>query len=158
MADFYPKLIIYQIIALQCFYYLSMGCWLAACHVIFGSTLEMGQFFSYKVATASTFEGWNEIFAYFISGGFGSLLLVMVVGKAKKCMDFGVTLFLIHLLICTCYDGFPWSWEWWIPNLVGVVVMIVLGEYLCSRQELREIPLFAGLGGGGGTNSGDQNQ
>eukprot|EP00639_Heterosigma_akashiwo_P032864 CAMPEP_0194715500 /NCGR_PEP_ID=MMETSP0296-20130528/7257_1 /TAXON_ID=39354 /ORGANISM="Heterosigma akashiwo, Strain CCMP2393" /LENGTH=167 /DNA_ID=CAMNT_0039615397 /DNA_START=53 /DNA_END=556 /DNA_ORIENTATION=- len=151
MAEFYPKLIIYQIISLQCFYYLGMGLWLLACYVIFGSLLEIGQFFSYKraIGACSTWEGWNLMLTYLVSNGFVSLLLVLVVGKAKKCMDFGATLFLVHLLVCSMYGGFPVSWEWWIPNLIGITVAITLGEYLCSRQELKEIPLFSGLGSGG---------
>ena len=61
---------------------------------------------------------------------------------AKKCLDFSVTLFFIHLLACTAYEKFPASWDWWIINLAATILMIVLGEFLCSRRELMEIPLL----------------
>ena len=36
-----------------------------------------------------------------------SLLLAIIVEKSKKCLDFSVTLFFIHIIICTIYDGIP---------------------------------------------------
>ncbi|NJL75167.1 MAG: hypothetical protein HC892_09155 [Saprospiraceae bacterium] len=59
-------------------------------------------------------------------------------------MDFACTLFLVHLLLCTMYSGghIPKRSDWWIINIFGTIVMIVLGEYLCSRRELDDIPLL----------------
>jgi len=71
-----------------------------------------------------------------------SILLAVIVEKSKKCLDFSVTLFTLHLLLCTLYDGFPSSWDWWILNILGLIIMVLLGEYFCSRLELREIPLL----------------
>jgi hypothetical protein len=69
--------------------------------------------------------------------------LAIVVEKAKKCLDFAVTLFIIHLMICVSYNGhFPISWDWWILHVFGTILMIVLGEFFCSRRELMEIPLL----------------
>jgi hypothetical protein len=72
-----------------------------------------------------------------------SLLLALIVEKSKKCLDFSVTLFVIHLLLCTIYSGgFPSTWDWWIVNFTGMIIMVLLGEYLCSRKELSDIPLL----------------
>jgi len=71
-----------------------------------------------------------------------SILLAIIVEKAKKCLDFSVTLFLIHVIACTLYDGIPGTWDWWIIHIFGAIVMILLGEYICSRRELDEIPLL----------------
>lgn len=71
-----------------------------------------------------------------------SILLVFIVEKSKKCLDFSVTLFLIHILICSIYGGFPLTWDWWIIHILGMIVMVVLGEYLCSKRELSDIPLL----------------
>lgn len=30
---------------------------------------------------------------------------------------------------------------WWVVNGTGLVVMSLLGEYLCIKRELREIPI-----------------
>jgi hypothetical protein len=64
------------------------------------------------------------------------------VEKSKKCLDFSFTLFLIHLGFCTVYDGMPATWDWWIVNIFGTIIMILLGEYVCSLREMKEIPLL----------------
>lgn len=72
-----------------------------------------------------------------------AVLLAIIVEKSKKCLDFSVTLFLIHLFSCYWYDGLPRSLDWWVIHVLGTIVMILLGEYLCSLKELSEIPLLA---------------
>ncbi|KAE9467815.1 hypothetical protein C3L33_00280, partial [Rhododendron williamsianum] len=64
-----------------------------------------------------------------------------LIERAKKCLDFSATLYIIHLLICIMYGGWPSSITWWVVNGTGVAVMALLGEYLCIRRELREIPI-----------------
>ena len=64
-----------------------------------------------------------------------------------QCLDFTLTLFAIHLVLCSAYGGIPHSPAWWVMNIAGLVVMVLLGEYLCLRSELAAIPVT-------GTNSG----
>lgn len=71
-----------------------------------------------------------------------ALMLAIIVEKSKKCLDFSVTLFLLHLVICTVYDGFPYHMEWWVIHIAATIIMTLLGEYLCSRKELDDIPLL----------------
>jgi hypothetical protein len=71
--------------------------------------------------------------------------LVSVVERSKKCLDFTVTTFAVHFLVCFCTFGIPLSLSWWVVMLVTFVLMDVLGEWLCMRQELREIPRGAGV-------------
>ena len=82
------------------------------------------------------------LFVLVVVISFRSVLLALIVEKSKKCLDFGVTLFLIHWGMCWLYDGFPTVLDWWIVNLFGMIVMVLLGEYLCSRRELDDIPLL----------------
>ena len=63
--------------------------------------------------------------------------MCVVVERAKKCLDFTATVHLIHLCCTVMYDGFPGSWEWWVINFVSVVVMALLGEFLCMRREMQ---------------------
>jgi hypothetical protein len=44
---------------------------------------------------------------------------------------------------CTVYGGIPSTWDWWIVHVLGVIIMILLGEFFCSRRELSDIPLLA---------------
>jgi hypothetical protein len=79
------------------------------------------------------------VFLLFITS---AVLLAIIVEKSKKCLDFSVTLFLVHLLLCTWYNGIPATWDWWICHIFGTIIMILLGEFLCSRRELDDIPLL----------------
>lgn len=67
--------------------------------------------------------------------------LVYLIERAKKCLDFAATLYIFHLFICIVYGGWPSSMTWWVVNGTGLVVMSLLGEYLCIKRELREIPI-----------------
>lgn len=71
-----------------------------------------------------------------------ALMLAIIVEKSKKCLDFSVTLFIIHIIFCSMYGGFPSTWDWWIIHILGMILMVVLGEYLCSKKELSDIPLL----------------
>lgn len=67
--------------------------------------------------------------------------MLYFIERAKKCLDFSATLYTIHLFICIVYGGWPSSIAWWAVNVAGFAVMALLGEYLCIRRELREIPI-----------------
>lgn len=88
----------------------------------------------------------NEIFChYFFKKShriYSSFLMAIIVEKSKKCLDFSFTLFIVHLLIVCVYDGFPSTWDWWIVHICSVVTMVLLGEYLCARREMEDIPLL----------------
>lgn len=88
-------------------------------------------------------SGFNKLsisltFHYFLSrAGY----ILFLIERAKKCLDFSATLYIIHLFVCIMYGGWPSSLTWWIVNLTGLVLMALLGEWLCIRRELREIPI-----------------
>lgn len=67
--------------------------------------------------------------------------LVYLIERAKKCLDFSATLYIIHLFTCIIYGGWPSSMTWWVVNITAFAVMALLGEYLCMRRELHEIPI-----------------
>ena len=71
-----------------------------------------------------------------------SLLMAIIVEKSKKCLDFSFTLFVVHLIIVSAYDGFPATWDWWIVHILSMICMVLLSEFLCSRREMEEIPLL----------------
>lgn len=73
---------------------------------------------------------------------FRSYLLSVVVERLKKCLDFTFTLYFIHVFLCTFYEGFPVEWGFWMSNGVSFLIMVFLGEYLCSRLEMENIPLY----------------
>jgi hypothetical protein len=46
--QFNPKLIMFQMMALQCAYYLSLGVFLGGAHALFGTSVSMDHFFTAK--------------------------------------------------------------------------------------------------------------
>jgi len=145
LADrqFFPRLILAQITAVQCFHYVGLGVAVQFNHLLFGATITLDRIFTSKHLDVHAAEGWIDNTAILASWGIvGPVMLLLIVEKSKKCLDFGATCFIIHLMVCTAYEEFPKTVDWWIVNIIGVILMIVLGEYLCSRIELRDIPLL----------------
>lgn len=65
--------------------------------------------------------------------------LVVVVERSKKCLDFALTVHILHFALCIWYRGFPSVPTWWIVNLASVIVMTLLGERACQYLELQDI-------------------
>jgi hypothetical protein len=71
------------------------------------------------------------------------------VERAKKCLDFASTVYLLHLFFVWGAGGsFPLSLVWWGTNVGGLLLMALLGEWLCVRREMADIPLCEYLGAG----------
>ncbi|ETI34666.1 hypothetical protein F441_18694 [Phytophthora nicotianae CJ01A1] len=156
-ARWAPKLILLQMLAMQCSHYVAQGLVLGICH---GAHVTLDQFFAYHTQTVVTVDGLKNCFAI-VAASFvrsvtpktihlilrliylfcSAVCLALFVERAKKCLDFGVTLYFIDFLAQCFYSEFPKMWDWWLVHLVAASVTIVLGEYLCSRRELEEIPM-----------------
>lgn len=136
-----PWLIVAQIVSIQCLYYLAQGVFLSILVGTRVSKMSLVYFFDYATVDASTVTGWCVMASIFLSSVAGAGFLVYIVERAKKCLDFCATLYIIHLFICIIYGGWPASVTWWVVNITSLAVMALLGEYLCMRRELREIPI-----------------
>lgn len=142
-ASFHPKLITTQIIALQCLHYALLAFFIQVNSFLYGSNITIDRIFTDRYIRLWHHRGLPDVCAVTLASLAGSVLLAVIVEKSKKCLDFGVTLFLIHLMACTLYDGFPTVLDWWVVHIFGMIVMVLLGEYLCSRKELDDIPLLS---------------
>ncbi|KAJ4851005.1 hypothetical protein Tsubulata_033568 [Turnera subulata] len=136
-----PWLIVAQIVCLQCLYYLTLGFFLSFLVGSRVSRLSLVYFFDFATVTVSTVTGWCVITSFLLSSIAGAGYIVFLIERAKKCLDFAGTLYIIHLIICVVYGGWPTSLVWWILNGTSFGVMALLGEYLCIKRELREIPI-----------------
>ena len=79
------------------------------------------------------------IFCNALNAVAGALVLMIIVRRVKKCLDYAFTSHFIHLILCTLWDGFPSNWEWWLVNTLSLIIMVVLSEFLCMRRELKVI-------------------
>jgi len=139
--QFNPRLIFSQIVAVQSLHYLVLSMLFQFNGLIFGTSVTVDRIFTGNYLNVWTAEGWIDNGAVLTSSVVGAFLLAFIVEKSKKCLDFSFTVFTVHLVLCSLYDGrFPRSWDWWIVHVLGMIVMVLTGEYLCSRVEMREIP------------------
>ncbi|KAK8551213.1 hypothetical protein V6N12_039867 [Hibiscus sabdariffa] len=135
-----PWLIVAQIVCLQCLYYLTLGVFLSFLVGTHVSRMSLVYFFDFATLTSSTLVGWCVIASFLFSAIAGAGYMIYLIERAKKCLDFSATLYIIHLFICLMYGGWPSSVTWWVVNGTGVAVMALLGEYLCIKRERKEIP------------------
>ncbi|KAG5193131.1 integral membrane protein S linking to the trans Golgi network-domain-containing protein [Tribonema minus] len=145
MAVFDAKLTVMQIVALQSFYYVVMGVVLTCFRIIFGTKLSLSLMFSAANLSFASAPGLTGVFATLVTAALGALLLVVIVEKTKRCLDFTATLFLVHAALTCAFGGAPRRWEWYVVQGCALVIMVLLGEFLCARNEMRDIPLYTPL-------------
>jgi protein SYS1 len=68
----------------------------------------MDQFFAFHAQTFSTVDGIKNCFALALAALFSALCMCVFVERAKKCLDFGVTLYFVDLLIQCFYSVRLW--------------------------------------------------
>lgn len=137
-----PFLILSQMSALQCIYYVSLGIWIFFFDILSGTPRSLDQIFKYQTLLASSWIGNLQIAAFLFNALTCSLGLWYVVQRTKQCLDYTCTVHLFHVIFCWYFNGvLPNYLSWWIINLICVTVMCVGGEFLCMRTELRAIPV-----------------
>uniref|UniRef100_A0A7S0V3X6 Protein SYS1 homolog n=1 Tax=Polytomella parva TaxID=51329 RepID=A0A7S0V3X6_9CHLO len=157
-----PILIISQIVALQAVFYLISGLLQLVSLGRYIPQLSISYIFDYRHLSFTSMLGWMEIIVNLATALLGAVFMARIVERAKKCLDFGMTCYFIHFICCWHYRGFPKSAAWWMTNIVGMTLMVLLGEWLCVRREMQDIPIAqrerrsttpprGGAGGGGGS-------
>lgn len=71
IQNFDPLYITYQILCMQCFYYLALGTCLGFCHAIFDINVSMDYFFTAEHVSFVTTIGWIEIICLLASALIG---------------------------------------------------------------------------------------
>jgi len=131
-------------VTLQCVYYGSLGLLLAITSFLFGLSPTLSYLFDPSILHLSNKENILLVICHTITAANGSIALWYFVKRAKQCLDFTCSMHLFHLIGCMCYKSFPSTVSWWLIQIVCITLMVVLGEYLCMRTEMREIPLLGG--------------
>jgi hypothetical protein len=135
---FNPKMIFYQIIVIQSIFYFSFVGSSAFISVLFGFSLSLSSFFDYSQYSLDhpflTVMLWAALCLV-------AFLLPRVIERTRKCLDFVLTLVIVHLCITWIVSGFPSQWSWWFVWAIGAAGCTLLAEYLCLREERREIRL-----------------
>mmetsp|Transcript_21333 Transcript_21333/g.44419 ORF Transcript_21333/g.44419 Transcript_21333/m.44419 type:complete len:157 (-) Transcript_21333:19-489(-) len=145
IARFSSKLIISQIVALQCYHYFTLCLLYQFLSIFSSSSPTLVSILGSRNLTFNSVQGIADCLVNVAGYAMNTIGLYLVVKKSAKCLDFTITLLVMHLLCTVVYTReFPRSWEWWIVNVVGGLVMVLGGEWVCSRAELRDIPSLLG--------------
>jgi len=138
-----PSLIISQIIALQSSLYFSFGALLILGSILTGTECTLTNIFQYRALNFSDRHGVLTIVCYTLTALCGAVALWKIVRRTKQCLDFSVTAYMIHILICWMYNSsLPNTLSWCILTVVAAAIMCVTGEFLCLKTELEDIPLL----------------
>ncbi len=136
-SEFNPKLILLQILAIQSAFYFSFISSTAFVGTLFGLPVNgLKAFFDFS----SYSSPWFVAMLYLNLVGI-AFLLPHIIERTRKCLDFVLTLVVIHLLISWLAVGFPNAFSWWAVWIAGAALCTLLGEWLCMREEQREIRL-----------------
>lgn len=139
---FDPALIAAQMVALQCIFYASLGMWAVALEAAWGVALDVDLLFDSERLRGATASGKVIMMALLINSFVIAWALAALVRRAKQVLDFSATLYLVHLLFCTLYGGFPRLGLWWLVQAACFTIQTLLGEYICVRRELQELPMM----------------
>uniref|UniRef100_A0A7S0ZK56 Protein SYS1 homolog n=1 Tax=Timspurckia oligopyrenoides TaxID=708627 RepID=A0A7S0ZK56_9RHOD len=143
--SFNPWLILFHIVLLQFCFYISYSILLFTLNRMGGiQSSVVEQMFQPVLLTFSTIPGWFTICS-FVLCSIGPYLtaLVFFIRRAKKCLDYTVTLYIIHFVACTSYSGrIPTHWAWWFVIILTATIVSLSAEFLCLRLfDMREISL-----------------
>lgn len=140
---FDARLIIAQIVFLQSIFYISQGVVLLFLSFVTESTeISLWEALASTSMTIQYIEGWVPILTAFITAPIISTLVFIIVRRAKQCLDYCATIYLIHFLACWLFEGlFPVNPAWWFVNIACMAISTVLSEFMCARQEMSSISL-----------------
>lgn len=137
-----PTLIIAQIITMQCLYYITLGLTSALLLKFLDQKPALEYLFDPSSSLLFGQEQAVIIFAHIINSLFGAVALWYIIQRAKQCLDFSCTLHFFNFIACCVYSGsLVTSFVWYFVQLVCIVLMVVIGEYLCFKTDLKDIPL-----------------
>eukprot|EP00049_Salpingoeca_infusionum_P026797 m.27969 g.27969 ORF g.27969 m.27969 type:complete len:150 (-) comp9001_c0_seq2:221-670(-) len=128
-----PPLILFQIIAIQSLTYMCLGFLAALSANISTEPLSLALIFS-----SQGLSHWSMYLAHLAGSAMTGFGIWLFVRRAKQCLDFAVTAFVCHFLLCIAYSGIPRGGWWWLMAVAQVAIASTFGEFLCIRTELRQ--------------------
>ncbi|WWC60393.1 uncharacterized protein I303_102965 [Kwoniella dejecticola CBS 10117] len=83
-------------------------------------------------------RGWVLGGVWLVAFGIDIAPLYYLIRRPTYILDFSLTLIFNHFILTTYYSAsFPTSIFFWLIQIVGAVVMVVISEHLCVKREMR---------------------
>ena len=71
---------------------------------------------------------------------------VIVVEKARNILDFVLTTFFIHIILCCFISGFPNKFLWWFFHGILLTAVTLISEFIALKLEQQDIKIDIPLG------------
>eukprot|EP01084_Bolivina_argentea_P015034 28121_1 len=139
--SFQPSEIIKRICILQIIFYIMASLFLGLIGTIGGSTYSLSLLFDSTKLSFGFGEGYIPIVSFTLSSFPCAYIVSWIIKRAKKCLDYVSTIYILHFVLCWINVHFPSNWDWWVVNFCSFLIMAVLSEYLCIRKEMKVIKL-----------------
>ena len=144
VATFSASTILKQICILQFVFYCAFASVALFVSALFGVHFQIGNLWDRAKYGFDKDESALVSLNFYFSMVVVSAVLPAVIERTRKCLDFVITLAFIHLVLTSLSHGFPWHLPWWLIVVSGSTACTLIGEYLCMREEQREIRLHSG--------------
>ncbi|KAI3420258.1 hypothetical protein GPALN_003574 [Globodera pallida] len=130
-----PTIIVGQIVCLQSAFYSVEGSLMFSWSLLASYRPLLEHIFTFRVQHPM-------VLIQLMASACCALLFPYVIGRARLCLDFAITLHVVHFLIgCLFNWTFPTQFTWWLLQVISASLCTILAEWLCSRREYAEIPL-----------------
>lgn len=133
-----PSKLLFQIVLLQCFYYLTALVIFYLVSVLNGYDFEFAWVFLWELISSDNAMGLT-LFALWLFDSFCCVAFVtIIVGRSKLAWDFAVTVHILNLAVVCLYTGkFPTAVLWWCLQVLSAVLLVTLLTYVTRWKELR---------------------
>ena len=139
--DFKPKIIISSILMISSAYYIINIFFTIFFNSFFGIKSNIQQIISDKALDFSSAYSSCYLLSLFFTYVFMIAVFVIIVDKDKNILDFVLTNFFIHLIICTINSGFPSKFIWWMIQGILLTLVTLISEFIALKIEQQEIKL-----------------
>ena len=141
LIEFKPKIIISSIFMISSAFYIINIFFTIFFNSFFGIRLHISQLISDKALDFSSSYGSAYLCSLFFTYVFMVAIFVFFVDKAKNILDFVLTNFFIHLILCTVNTGFPSKFMWWVIQSIILTLVTLVSEFISLKIEQKEIKL-----------------
>ena len=141
LNDFKPKIIISSILMITSAFYILNILFTIFFDYFFGCHLHINQILSDKSLDFSNKYGSCYLCSLFFTNVFMVVVFIVVVDKARNILDFVLTNFFIHIILCTINSGFPTAFIWWVFHGIIITLVTLISEFISLKIEQQEIKL-----------------
>lgn len=131
-----------QIICVQSLFYVGLCFFINLTSYFVNDIVSLDLIFDSQRLTFKTKQGSYVAALFIVNALLVSLALWRFVGRSRLCLDFSVTVYSYHALLCWWWLGrLPTSAAWWLVQLLSAGISCVCAELLCVRSELALVPV-----------------